>query len=535
MFSAAFVFAALAASPPLFPSVVSDVPGRAASVHFSAEVFFEGAWTPAYVFETTGGSHTDYNGYFAHLTNWTHSWVSSQLAAADAPLLLRLRRIDGIAITSAHIHPSGSPTSVVNISLDGTLVLAATASARVAIDVNGAMDDHDTGPKYGGPLLHTFSWFVDAPSDSLPDVSSPSTLVVRPGDAFPPTLNASIDTVVFAPGVHRASAPVTNNWTIIEQPSSTRFFLCAGAVVHASIHSQKTNNLTIDGFGVLSGEDMSRPPGVNNSPKGVEFDWVATAKLTTFTLVDFPNHHLILGNGDTVVPNDLNNVKVLGWHANGDGLHVFRNWTVAALFMRTQDDSMYLACGKDCTTTFSQITTWNDANGCAFIFSAGGGDVERVSLSDSDAIYSRASWAYWSGGRVFCHRGATTGVVMSGVEIKDIRCPDRFPTLNAFQFDMTGDAGLSDASFADVTFTNIYVANWSTTKTTFEGKPLPFGIPNLLFAGPGKFVNFSSVAFNNVTIAGELMSTSFLNPSKWNLSSSSTLVNVTADGEPVRI
>lgn len=122
---------------------------------------------------------------------------------------------------------------------------------------------------------------------------------------------------------------------------------------------------------------------------------------------------------------------------------------------------------------------------------------------------------------------------MSGVAVNDVRCSDRLPTLNAFQFDMTSDdAALTDASFAIVTFNNVAFANWSTTRKTFEGEPLPFGIPNLLFAG-GRRVNFTNVAFNNVTIAGELMGVAFLSADKWNKSGAQTLINVTADGGPV--
>ena len=39
--------------------------------------------------------------------------------------------------------------------------------------------------------------------------------------------------------------------------------------------------------------------------------------------------------------------------------------------------------------TFERITTWNDANGAAFVVSGVGS-----SLRNSDVIYARASWAW---------------------------------------------------------------------------------------------------------------------------------------------
>jgi hypothetical protein len=288
---------------------------------------------------------------------------------------------------------------------------------------------------------------------------------------------------------------------------------------------------------------MARGGAQNDSPKGIQTSLNVNTTIESVTLVDFPNHHLILGSAGADAAgspnyNALTNAKVLGWRANGDGLHVFRNWSVSDLFMRTQDDSMYLSCGEDCAATFERVTTWNDANGCAFIFSAGGGVRERVSLRDSDVIYARASWAWWTGGRVFCQRGAVTGSVMAGVAVDGVRVEDRLPSLNAFEFDMTSGgktpAGAHDSTFADVTFRNIAIASWSTVRQTLDGRPLPFGLPNLMFAA-GHGVNFTNIAFENVTIAGEpLLDGACDNAAKWNCSAAATLVNVTADGKPLR-
>jgi len=413
------------------------------------------------------------------------------------------------------------------------VTLAATAPARVAVDVDGALDATDTGPGYAGPPVATFAWFVDgAPAAGLPDVGAPGTVVVRPGDALPNA--SSLDprawpTVVFAPGVHRAAAPFPNGWTTLELAPNTRYFLCAGAVVHAALSALASQaNVIVDGFGVLSGEEMARGGAVNDSPHGISTGLNTNASVEGVTLVDFPNHHLILGSAGAPNVNALANVKVLGWRANGDGLHVFRDWRVRDLFLRTQDDSMYLACGANCTTAFSGVTTWNDANGCAFIFTAGGGSSERVSLRDSDVIYARASWAWWSGGRVFCQRCATPCGAMAGVAVDGVRVEDGLPSLNAFELDLTGGGG---AAFADVSFRNVAVRNFSTVRRTLGGRPLPYGLPNLMFAADPRA--FRNVAFDNVSVAGENLRAAFADAAKWNVSARDTRSNVTIDGVPV--
>jgi hypothetical protein len=531
-----------ASAPPLFPPFVADVPGRAASAHFTAQLFFNGSWTSVYVFETTAKeSQTNpTNGYFSHLAGWTASWVSSFLPEAGGAVLLRVRRAPGLpAIASAVVHPQSSGAVVVNVSAADGVTLSLDRPARIAVDFDGVLDATDTGPSYAGPPIHTFCWFVDAAptAPELPDPQAPATVVVRPGDPWPTNLNASTwPTVVFAPGVHRAAAPPPNNWTIITAAAQTRYFLCAGAVVHAAVVAGQggwgQNGVVVDGFGVLSGEEMDRGGETNNSPQGLVYSGLTNSSVLGITLVDFPNHHLILGQEQG---NAIRNVKVLGWRANGDGLHVFGTWQVSDLFLRTQDDSMYLACGGNSSTVFERVTTWNDANGCSFIFSAGGGSPENVTLRDSDVIYARASWAFWSGGRIFCSRGAGNGAVMSGVVIDGVRVEDRLPTLNWLQIDETADGGPlpASASFSNVVFANVVVANYSTVRKDLQGNPLPHGIPNLLFA-QSPAVNISNVAFVNVTLAGLPLRDAVNDPTIFNISAAGTLFNVTVDGEPIR-
>ena len=105
---------------------------------------------------------------------------------------------------------------VVNVS-DGEVTLIATASARVAVDVDGELDNTDTGPSYRGPPIKSFVWYVDSvPTAGLPDPNATNTLIVRPGDALPnaSSLNSTLwQTVIFAPGVHRGQLS-SWNWTL---------------------------------------------------------------------------------------------------------------------------------------------------------------------------------------------------------------------------------------------------------------------------------------------------------------------------------
>ena len=100
---------------------------------------------------------------------------------------------------------------------------------------------------------------------------------------------------------------------------------------------------------------MTRPGKKNTSPQGITWSGTKNSSLSGVTLLDFPNHHIIVGQSATY--NELRNVKVMGWRANGDGLHVFANWRVSDLFMRTQDDSLYITSGAGWSATFEGVTT----------------------------------------------------------------------------------------------------------------------------------------------------------------------------------
>jgi hypothetical protein len=475
--------------------------------------------------------------FIVHLENWTHSWVSSQLPPSGAPLRLRVRRLGGAPIAAAAVHPLSSGVNVATVAA-GVAELAAPRAARAAIDFDGAMDAHDTGPSYAGPPVHAFAWFVDdAPAD-LPDPAAPATRVVRPGDAWPAPAElaaAAWPTVVFAPGVHRAAPPWVTDapraWAVYNLSAHARYYLCPGAVVHAAFHggagAWAQNGLAVDGPGVLSGEEMLRVDDPDNeSPSGIVFSGVRNSSVRGVTLIDFPNHHLILGQA---AGDELSNVKVLGWRTNGDGVHVFDSWRVRDLFLRTQDDALYISCGDGCAGTFDRITTWNDANGVAFLFSAGAGvAMSGTVLRDSDAIYTRTSWYWWGPNTVFVNRGpAIAGRAMSGAIIENVRVEDRNPAFNPFRIEVLEP--YAGAAFCNISFSNISVANFSTIREdplVHPALPLPHGIPNTIFAvAPARIYN---VAFNNVTIAGVPMRELVRDKTIFNISAG--LINVTVNG-----
>lgn len=569
--------------------VIPDIPGRPASSHFTASVRSPGGgWRQAYVLQSSSrnASGPAGCGYFAHLNGWSQSWLSFELLGDDGSVEVRVQRSSS-PISRAVVRPPSTSARVLGVDADGARILVSGA-ARFHVDVDGGLEETDTGPDYLGPPMHTFAVFAEPPEPSPPRRGDAGVVWVSAGERIPTAaeLPANTTTLAFGPGVHRlpsSSSPqrrrsTGNSWAVyMLPPNGVRVHLALGCVLHGALATDAAakrrgtpqGRVWVGGYGVLSGEEQRRGAhvgarhlsrdsphagcdddgrGGNLSPQGISIDGATHVHLSGVTLVDHPNHHLIASvaqhscTGDDGDDGDdgsedhdsdgrvrggvgmVHNVKVLGWRANGDGLHVFGPaWRVSDLFLRVQDDALYThttsappsppppqpslgtprggggtataACSHP-PSEFERIATWNDANGAAFVV-AGSGSI----LRDSDVLYARASWAWWAGGRVFSQRrmGATTDVLLS-----DVRVLDPLPTLNAFQIDegdepprLEDTAAASTAtttavaaaavvasaahatavmarggshepppprSFHDVTFANITIANLSTVR-----------------------------------------------------------------------
>ena len=153
-------------------------------------------------------------------------------------------------------------------------------NARFVVDFDASIDFTDMGPSYTGPPMHTFAVFAN-PVLPVPDpASDPAVVVVKAGDAFPPSLLAG-STLVFAsePGMHKAP-PSTDGWQEWAVPSDMRIFLQMGTVVHSGVINLGgwgKDNITIGGYGMLTGDQdrcstlfNSMKCCANNSPKGIE-------------------------------------------------------------------------------------------------------------------------------------------------------------------------------------------------------------------------------------------------------------------------
>jgi hypothetical protein len=109
------------------------------------------------------------------------------------------------------------------------------------------------------------------------------------------------------------------------------------------------------------------------------------------------------------------------------------------------------------------VTTWNDANGAAFMLI---GTMPTI-LRASDAIYQRASWAWWSGGRILTNRQQGSAI---NITVDDLIASDPFPTMNAISLDLrpgakSGSNATAPATLRGVTIRNFHARNFSTMRS----------------------------------------------------------------------
>ncbi|MDX2035698.1 MAG: hypothetical protein SFX72_03520 [Isosphaeraceae bacterium] len=410
--------------------VYSDVPGLQPSSHYRVRVrpaIEDALWRSSFTWETECKAiEKKTEAYFDTLAGWTHAYVNFETAG---PVEVEITRVDGRPIRSAAVHPrrKASACSVEQ----GKAIVRLPGPGLVAVDIDGQMDDQDTGKGYKGPPIHTVSIFANPPVLSKPRPGDPGVLAVEPG-RMPPS-EGPWSTLYFLPGVHDVGRafPVRGG---------RRYYIPGDAIVYGTLSNRdwdKGRDIRIFGLGTLSGARMKHPlyaePKLSERDHGlhrpIEITGASDTRVEGITIADSATHSLMLiGPYRPGHPNTVAWTKIITWRANGDGINPFGNTLVEDCFLRTQDDSLYVN-----GLGIRRTVIWNDANGSAFVLSAVSNLEGRpLVVEDCDVIYSRAKWHHWSGGRVFNMRGEGRGAGGAGVVFRNINIEDPRPTLQQF-------------------------------------------------------------------------------------------------------
>ena len=179
--------------------VYPPVPGLAPSEHYQVRVRPAGDgsdWQSAFTWQTgckTIEKNTD--AYFDTLAGWTHTYVNFETSTA---VEIEIARVNGQPILTAAAHPQRK-ASACSVK-DGKVFVKLEKPGLIAVDIDGKMDNQDTGKGYKGPPIHTISIFANPLLDGKPKPDHPGVRVVKPGET--PPSDGPWTTLYFLPGVH---------------------------------------------------------------------------------------------------------------------------------------------------------------------------------------------------------------------------------------------------------------------------------------------------------------------------------------------
>ncbi len=518
--SQTFICESAAGAGPSAPATASNnlivygpVPGLAPSEHYAVRVRPAGVdapWQKPFVFKTAckdvGGNSAGIvvEGYWCLLSGWSHSYVNFEMAG---PVEVEVAKADGSAIRKATVHPERFGRHVQ--LKDGKAYFTLEKACLVAVDIDGAMRDQDTGMTptgtvYSGPPLHGLSIFANPIFPNKPRLGDPTVYAVKPGQ--PPPTNGTWQTLSFLPGVHDIGLayPLQTN---------RNYYIPGDALVYGTFNGTGIrgggHDIRIFGCGTLSGDRLTHPaylkPPVPGGKEGHYRDQIYRSIMihgpynTTvegITIVNPANGACSLWTAadyDARRPTMIHWVKVLGWRVNSDAFGQSRNALVEDCFVRTQDDTIY-----PCGLGIRRLVVWHDANGSVFLltnlsFQKG----QPLVVEDCDVIFARKRGAGGSGGRIFNMRGEGKGESGRGVIFRNIRVEDPRPTVQAFLLEMATEPPYAwpkpmsrgPGDLVGILFQNI------------ELHPSVLGQPNVLFGALQ--CKIRDLTFDNVTIGGK--------------------------------
>ncbi len=476
--------------------VYKNVPGLKPSAHYSFRVRSVGSkqWKHSFAFVTTcKQGDSKQNGYFPHLSGWSNSYTNIEMG--NVPIEVEISRPDHRPIQKAAVHPRRQAKSCV--VRDGKAYVTIEKTCLIAVDIDGQMDDQDTGRTkrglYKGPPIHTLTIFANPFIKNRPDPNDPSVHTVKPGER--PPSEGDWKTLYFLPGVHDLGIafPIHAN---------RNYYIPGDGIVYGTLNNHGNrkdgHDIRIFGLGTLSGARIRHPKTITPSPAEnslhdpIYIYGAENTRVEGITLADSAFHSLmLLARHNPEKPTDIRWVKIFTWRRNGDGINPFSNGLIEDCFIRTQDDSTYVN-GRG----IRRVVFWNDYNGSTFVLTAIPN--RELIVEDCDVIYARAGWHRWSGGRLFNMRGEGKGEGGDGVIFRNIRVEDPRPTLQHFMIAMQGVPPYSDPTerqrgpgdLSNILFQNIEIAASSVLDE-----------PDVLWGKPG--AEITDLIFDNVTVGGK--------------------------------
>lgn len=172
----------------------------------------------ALVTECTLEKYCNTSGFYDELKDWSNTYINFEMKSGVDIEIEITKLFDG-GIEKAAVHPvkAAEQTTI----QDGKVIVKIRNTGLFTIDINGQMDDQDTGrtpegPFYDGPPIHTLTIFANPFIENKPSVEDDGVWTVAPGEYAPS--EGDWHTLYFMPGLHDVGLnfPLHKGW--IQQP-----------------------------------------------------------------------------------------------------------------------------------------------------------------------------------------------------------------------------------------------------------------------------------------------------------------------------
>lgn len=352
----------------LYPSQPMTYP--AASTQYSVQYRVDGGeWTdaPVYMSSYGGSNSSPYLSFSGYTKTTTSMSFVSIPARANAVVQLRVTKlVDGPFVPSDHVSVRPSAKLIpARLASDGTVTISKITGRDFAGEQFILWWDRDSANNAG---LQGLAFFLNPPyerptganvktiqsaSDLNGDLSAFDTLDFEgtityskagskePAGAQAFVVPANINTIYLAPG----------SWfqgKLAFVPSTVQRRLYGPGVVDVSrfefdLRHCASAAYVEQGYAALA---ALNPTG-GHSLHNFVVDGIIIADNNFYATDSFTN-------------STLNNVKVIGWNENGDGLELGASATVSNVFVRSGDDSLKMWGASD---TVKNATVWQNYNG----------------------------------------------------------------------------------------------------------------------------------------------------------------------------
>lgn len=191
-------------------------------------------------------------------------------------------------------------------------------------------------------VKHMLVLYIDPLEKLKPDPLTQR--IVYYSDDVSDTKLAGADVIYFKPGYYNLKDNPTGNVINSEGgltlTSNQQLYLAGGAFVEGYILRKNygDTNQRFYGRGIITGRQYTWLPGASESDGRIK-QLVMLANKSVFEglmIMESPNHGIVSTNDCT-----YQNVKMLGWHCNNDGMRPGNNSKISNCFLRAYDDFFY--------------------------------------------------------------------------------------------------------------------------------------------------------------------------------------------------